>query len=163
MNDMINKLLKWFHNNRLIINEEKTLALSFHHYQNTNFSCPTINMNGNDINYKNNLKFLGVWLDDTLKWSVHIEHVSNKLSKLCFALLLVRRVSQLQSTRVLYFSYFHSVLNYGIIFWGNSPNSHLIFKLQKRAIRIMMKVQKRTSCKEYFKKLEILPLPCLYI
>ena len=100
---------------------------------------------GNDISYKNDLKFLEVWLDDTLKWSMHIEHVSNKLSKLCFALLFVRIVSQLESTRVLYFSYFHSVLNYGIIFWGNSQNSHLIFKFQKRAMRIMMEVQKKNK------------------
>jgi hypothetical protein len=58
---------------------------------------------------------------------------------------------------------FHSLLLYGILFWGNPPNAKLIFKLQKRAIRAMMEIQKTTSCKQYFNYLHIFPLPCLYI
>ena len=163
ISETMKKLIKWFDNNRLLINKEKTVALSFHHINNKTFFCPPININGNQINYKGETKFLGVWLDDTLKWFTHTEHLANKLSKLCFALLLIRRVSHLETTRVLYFSYFHSVISYGIIFWGNSPNSKFIFRLQKRAIRIMMQVPRITSCREYFKRLQILPLPCIYI
>ena len=32
---------------------------------------------------------------------------------------------------MVYFTYFHSVMNYGIIFWGNSGYSNEIFILQK--------------------------------
>jgi hypothetical protein len=54
----------------------------------------------------------------------------------------------------IYFAYFHSIVNYGIIFWWNSSNSKKIFTLQKRMIRIMVGAHLRTSCRRLFKKLE---------
>jgi hypothetical protein len=44
-----------------------------------------------------------------------------------------------------------------------SAKAKLIFRLQKRAIRTMMQIRRTASCKQYFKYLHILPLPCLYI
>ena len=49
-----------------------------------------------------------------------------------------------------------------MIFWGNSPHSTNIFKIQKRIIRIMTNSRSRESCRQ-FKKLEILPLHSQYI
>ena len=56
-----------------------------------------------------------------------------------------------------------AILTYGIIFWGNSPHSNYIFKIQKRIIRIMTKSKRRDSCRQLFKRLEILPLKSQYI
>lgn len=64
---------------------------------------------------------------------------------------------------MVYHALFESHLRYGIIFWGNATDSIHIFRLQKRAIRIIMKLPFRSSCKIYFKRMEILPLPCQYI
>jgi hypothetical protein len=50
-----------------------------------------------------------------------------------------------------------------LTFLGNSGNAKLIFRLQKRAIRTMIQIPNTISCKQYFKSLHILPLPCLYI
>jgi IS1 family transposase len=63
----------------------------------------------------------------------------------------------------IYFTYFHSIVKYEIIFWGNSPNSRKIFNLQKKIIRIMIGAHARTSCRRLFKKLDILPVPSQYI
>jgi hypothetical protein len=65
--------------------------------------------------------------------------------------------------RSTYFSYSHSVISYGITFWGNSSHSEEIFKVQKRIIRIIMKLSKNASCQQPFKKLNILPVPSQYI
>jgi hypothetical protein len=54
-------------------------------------------------------------------------------------------------------------MTYGLLFWGNSPNSVAIFRLQKRIIRIMMGRRPRDSCRELFFKSEILPLPSQHI
>jgi hypothetical protein len=54
-------------------------------------------------------------------------------------------------------------MTYGIIFWGSSHYSDNIFKIQKRTIRVMMNVGNRASCRELFKKLNILPLHSQYI
>jgi len=55
---------------------------------------------------------------------------------------------------------FHSinkVNNLSYNFGGDSPHSNNIFKIQKRTIRIINKSRYRDSCRELFKKLEILP------
>ena len=62
-----------------------------------------------------------------------------------------------------YFAYFHSFIKYGISLRGNSTNACKVFKLQKRIIRIMSGVKARRSCTGLFEKLDILPVPCLYI
>jgi hypothetical protein len=68
-------------------------------------------------------------------------------------------------TRVslIYYSPFHALMSNGIIFWGNSSYSDNIFKLQKRAIRIITNSRNRDSCKELVKKLDILPFYSQYI
>jgi hypothetical protein len=68
-----------------------------------------------------------------------------------------------KNLRTIYFSYVHFIMAYDIIFWGNSPHSNNIFKLQRRAIRIIMNVDNRVSFCELFKKLNILPLHSQYI
>jgi hypothetical protein len=64
---------------------------------------------------------------------------------------------------MVYFSYFHSILKYGIFWGGNSTNNSRVFKLQKKVIRIISGVGPRDSCRNLFKKLDILPLPWEYI
>jgi len=64
---------------------------------------------------------------------------------------------------IAYFSYFHSIIRYGIIFWGNATDSCKLSRLQKRVISLMLGARPGTSCRDLFKKLEILPVPCQYI
>jgi hypothetical protein len=54
-------------------------------------------------------------------------------------------------------------MSYGIMFWGNSSHSSVIFKKQKRVIRILMGCDYRESCRELFKELYILTLSAQYI
>jgi len=65
--------------------------------------------------------------------------------------------------KVIYYSYFHSIMSHGIIFWGHSASSIKVFRLQNRIIRITMGCKSRDSCRELFISLKILPLPCQYI
>jgi hypothetical protein len=51
----------------------------------------------------------------------------------------------------------------GIIFWGNSPHSIKVFKMQKRIIRIITNSGNRDSCRKLFKKMEILPFYSQYL
>jgi len=65
--------------------------------------------------------------------------------------------------KMIYFTYFHTVMEYGIIFWGVSVQSKRIFQQQKRIIRIMTGSTSRISCRTLFWKLEILTLTSQYI
>jgi hypothetical protein len=62
-----------------------------------------------------------------------------------------------------YHSRFNSIIQYGLTFWGNSPQSVKIFRIQKNIIRIMMGQRRRDSCRSPFRELEILPLASQYI
>jgi len=64
---------------------------------------------------------------------------------------------------MIYFAYFHPLLEYGTAFWGNSTESVKVFKLQKRAIRLMTGSNVRTSCRPLFPMLGIMTLLSQYI
>jgi hypothetical protein len=64
---------------------------------------------------------------------------------------------------MVYYSYFHSIMTYGLIFWGNSSNSAKMFKTQKNIIRIITECKIRDSCRDLFKNLKIVPLQSQYI
>jgi hypothetical protein len=65
--------------------------------------------------------------------------------------------------KIVYFSYFHLVMSYGVIFWGNSHLCNNIFKIQKSTIRIITDSGKYDSCRLLFKQLQILTLPSQYM
>jgi hypothetical protein len=54
-------------------------------------------------------------------------------------------------------------MSYGIIFWGSSWHSSIIFRLQKKVIRIMEGSWNRVSFRSLFKKFQILPLKSQYM
>jgi len=64
---------------------------------------------------------------------------------------------------VIYYSHFHSIMSYGIIFRGHLSPSIRVFRLQKRIIRIMMGSRIRDSCRNLIISFKILPFPSLYI
>jgi len=67
------------------------------------------------------------------------------------------------SLKAIYYAFFHSIMSYGIIFWGKLSRSSIIFRIQKKAIRIVEGCGNRVSCRNLFKKLEILPLTSQYV
>jgi hypothetical protein len=76
-------------------------------------------------------KFLGLHLHNTLDWRGHIDQL---VLKLISALYAIRTLEQIMSQKILimiYYAYLHSVMTYGIIFWGNSPHSIHLFRLWK--------------------------------
>jgi hypothetical protein len=115
------------------------------------------------IKNKNQTKFFRIILDSTLKWSEHIESITPKLNAACYALRKLKHIVSQQTLLMVYYSYFNSIISYGIIFWGTSQYSINIFKIQKRAIRIITNFGSRESCRPLFNKLQILTFYVQYI
>jgi hypothetical protein len=66
------------------------------------------------------------------------------MSKLNTACFVIRSLLALMSTETLwmvYFAYVHSIMSYGIIFWGNQPYSEKIFKKKKKKWSELSKTQ----------------------
>jgi hypothetical protein len=108
-------------------------------------------------------KFLGLTLENTLSWKTNIDTIVTKLSPVTSAIRTVKPFLSQNSLKMIYYSYFHSIMTYGIIFRGNSHYSNTIFRLQKKIISIIVGLRSRDSCTEHFKKLKILPLHSQYI
>jgi hypothetical protein len=97
------------------------------------------------------IKFLGLTLDTTLNWKHHISELLTRLNKACYAIRLIKPFMSLNVLRSTYFLYAHSIMSYGLIFWGNSTDSDDILKIQKRIIRIITNSNKNASCRELLK------------
>jgi len=118
---------------------------------------------GNCIKSSSNTKFLGLTIDDALSWKTHRDQMMSKWNTACFVIRTIQAIMSLETLRMVYFAYIHSIISYGIILGGNQPFSDKIFKIQKKAIRIITSSRPRDSCRELFKNLEILPLYSKYI
>jgi len=102
-------------------------------------------------------------MDKFLNWKNHIDKLLPKLSSACFVIRSVLSHCNTTTIKMIYFAYFHSILEYGIAFWGNYNESVKVFKLQKRVIRLMTGNNVRTSCRPLFPRLGIMTLSSQYI
>jgi hypothetical protein len=108
-------------------------------------------------------RFLGLTFDNTLYWKSHIDQLLPKLSTACYAITVMKPLMSQATLVMIYYAYFQSIMNYGIIFWGNSSYSINIFRLQKKVIRIITNSRSRDSCSVLFNTLKILTLQSQYI
>lgn len=166
-------IAKWVRTNELSINYSKTVVLQFHYNRKIQIeTSPLIHFEGKSIVSHNNTKFLGIVIDNRLEWDDHIHSICKKVASGCF---LIKRILQIvghDTAKVVYYSYIHSRLLYGIQLWGHSRHTKRLFILQKRAIRHLAGASRnpcttgmfyKDSCRPYFIKYKILTLPCAYI
>ena len=106
---------------------------------------------------------MGVIIDSTLSSKDHITRLTSKLNKAWYAIRAVKSLITLHILQMIFYSNFHSLLSYGIIFWGNKHFSDSIFKIQKRIIRVITNIDRRYKHRELNKKLRTLTLPSQYI
>jgi hypothetical protein len=69
----------------------------------------------------------------------------------------------LECLKIVYFALVHLIISNGIIFWGSSAHTKIIFKIEKRIIRIITNSHNVDSCQNLFKELHVLPLQSQYI
>jgi hypothetical protein len=155
-------LTTWFEVNQLSLNSDKTTFLQFRTKSSQKLEFNT-SLLKDLIPQKSGIKFLGLFVDETLTWESHITYLSKRLGSACYAIRTIASYLPTHILKVVYHAYVHSLMSYGIIFWGNSTRSIEIFKIQKRVIRIMTKSSSRASCRQLFKQLEVLPLQSQYI
>jgi hypothetical protein len=103
-----------FHKIDLIVNIEKTFAISFHSHHNRHPSRPHIMFKRNEIGTE--LTFLGLFIMENLAWHVQINSLSARLSKVYYMIKSLRDVMSTHMLWSIYFPYFSSRLKYGIIF-----------------------------------------------
>ena len=146
----------WVKANKLCLNTTKTVYLLFHGKRNTG-PLPPLFLGNEEIERKSVVKFLGIFLDDKLKWKTQIDHISDKLSKMLGILYKVRNCFTSSALKTFYYSFVFPYLQYGLIFWGSSCKKQFnrVLILQKKIIRCINYQGKFAQTEPLFKKYEI--------
>ena len=161
MNKELVIIQEWFNANKLSLNASKTKYSFFHSLSFSDriaLRLPELKTNDVVIKREENMKFLGVLLDENLTWRPHIKCIENKISKNLGILYKARYLLNLQCTKQLYFSFIHTYLNYGSIAWGstNKTKLNVILRRQKHASRIIFFKDKYTHARPLLKELNAL-------
>jgi len=154
------KVSTWLKINKLSLNINKTHFILFHFRQKTIHSPISIQIDNTNIVQVKNTKFLGVIINENLTWSDHIEITANKCSK---NLGIIRKLSKTVPTRILttlYSTLIHPYLNYCNIIWASQPTTLLekLYRIQKKAIRIITHNKWNTHALPLFRNLNLLTI-----
>jgi len=119
-------------------------------------------INNHNISPEDNLKYLGVFLDNKLSWKPHVQKVKTQLSRACGILSKLKHYTILPVLKVVYNSLIHPYLNYSILSWGRASNATTqpLIKLKNKAIKIINPINS-WLLEEHFQHLNILYLPKL--
>ena len=158
----VHKVTKWLAANKLLLNVAKTHSMLFSFKRNT--SDLKIKINDTEIEKKSITKFLGVQIDDKLTWKAHIAHICSKVSKSIAILRKVRFIFPLNILKMIYMSLIYSHINYCILVWGSAESGIVdpLFKLQKKAIRIINRSNYLDHTAPIFKSLKMLTVYKVY-
>ena len=153
-----NKVISWFNANKLIINVSKTSCMLF-----SNKRCvPQLNitLNNTVLEVQTETTFLGVVIDNKLSWKAHISFISSKISKSIAILRLLRYSFPKNILRMIYMSLVFSHINYCNLIWGSANKTNLepLFKLQKKAVRLVNNSQYLDHTDPIFYSLKILTI-----
>lgn len=159
--DILDRIYKWFTANKLVLNVDKTFSVLFQ--PNKKVGDINIPTTGGEVRSQENVRFLGVHIDQSLSWKHHVECLNKSLCSAIYAIKTTRLNIGRDVAVTVYYAYFYSLLQYGIEFWGVSVDAGSAFLLQKRAIRAIFSIPQRRSCRDYFRAHKMFTLTNLYI
>jgi hypothetical protein len=111
------QLNEWFDANLLSLNYDKTQYVHFT-AKGTFFHESIIGYNDKFTSISANTMFLGIIIENMLCWKAHVDQLISKLCMACVAIKTTKPFMCQENLKSVYYSYFHSLITYGIIFWG---------------------------------------------
>ena len=111
-----------------------------------------------DIKQTTSVRYLGVEIDQCLRWDKHINMLVNRLRKLVYICREVRGFLSMEAIRTLYFALVQSLMIYGISGWGGASSGLLgsVSVAQKLLIKVLLKKNIRYPSDELFKRMNVL-------
>ena len=105
-------LTDWFRGNKLSLNVSKTNYMIFS-TSNLDIDQLTIKMDNQTINRTNCTKFLGLFIDDKMKWETHINNMKSRISRSRYAINKIKHFTPSKILKTLYYSVVYPYLTYG--------------------------------------------------
>lgn len=160
----LTNLYQYLNSNNLHVNSTKTNCINFTRNNKLQYN-PWILMNQFELPFRTEVKYLGLIFDERFTWTAHVNSLCSRLSSQLFLLSRFSKYENIFLMKLIYNALIESRLRYGVVLWGSTSRTNFlrVFYLQKRAIRIMARLNRRSSCRNYFKSLKILTLTSIYI
>lgn len=153
----------WFNKNQLILNKTKTKIIFFQTKRTNIQESDIILTDDTHLTPENNVKFLGLYLDKNLSWSLHVKHVVQKISRSVYNLRILKRYLDFKTLKSVYHAIFESNIRYGMVIYGSTNELHKIFLVQKTVLRVMLGMKIGESCRNKFKENNILTVTAILI
>ena len=136
LNNELHKVSTWLDANKLSINSKKTHFMVFHRSR-IKTSDINVVMQQNTIDRVNSTKFLGLIIDDKLKWHEHIQHVKHKIARSVGILYKIRHYLNKETLLNMYYTFVFPYLIYGVEIWGSATLNHInpLKKNSKKCVR----------------------------
>jgi hypothetical protein len=129
-NVLMHNLSSWLNNNKLHLSVEKTCYMVFIPSKIMVDYEFDVKMEYIKIQKVEFCKYLGIIIDENLKWSLQIESIYKKLVKFVGIFYKLRNHLPDWCSRTVYYAYVHPHILYGIEIYGN-PCASYLEKLQK--------------------------------
>ena len=158
VNNKLHKVSKWFCSNKLSLNLNKTRYMILSKSKtNEPFS---VQINGFEIVQTHIYKYLGVIIDDKLKWHDHITYICRKIFKFSDLFYRIRRITTTKILLMLYYALVCPHLHYSIIDWGCACNTLLapLHAIQNKILRCISHTKIIQSVSPKYKQKKILKL-----
>lgn len=171
----IDEVVRWSNENKMILNGSKTKCMMVtgkRLVKNMDEDQLLLKINGKRLEQVTSQKLLGVIIDDKLNFDDHIEELCKKISQRIAVLKKIRCFMPLEQRMLYYNSMIKQVMLYGSSIWTSCTIDSLtkVFKLQKRAARVILNADTRDNSVELFTKLGWLPfydeakiIKCLHV
>ena len=138
LNTELLKIESWLLANRLTLNFSKTHYMIFHRSRIKAVDHGII-LNGNVVKRVTTAQFIGIIVDNQLKWKQHIAHIKNNISKSIGIVYIARNYADRHTLRNLYYKFVYPYLIYCVEVCENTCDSYLepLIFTQKQCIRII--------------------------
>ena len=140
---------KWFCENGLILNISKSSLLTVGTMQRLkHFSYTPVVLNGSPINYVDEFKLLGIYIDKYLTFDKHISYLVKRISPKIGILHRLRHTLDTKSLLTIYIAIMQSIFDYCISVWGHCSvhNINKLQRLQARAVTGNFNYDYSSSC-----------------
>ena len=163
INQVLTDISKWFSSNKLSLNIDKTKFILFgKNSQEQN--AIHLKINGVNIDRVSLIRFLGVIIQENLKWTEHINNIANKIAKVNSVLYRMKYILPEKVKLQIYNALVIPHLTYGIVAWGDTSRSLLkrLFILQKKCLRTVANAKYNSHTDPLFKKYNVLKLQDIF-
>lgn len=177
----IAKVTSWLEDNLLSLNISKTKYLCFsktaalspdssfniiiHTYPCNRHIAPTSPCSCTTLDRTTTIKYLGIHLDQHLRWDTQIKLISARVRKLIYIFKNLRQVAGIKLVLQVYKAMCESIITYCICCWGNAAKTKLIEaeRAQRVVLKVALKLPYRYPTTQVYEKSKTLSIRKLFI